>query len=71
MNLLEGINGSLGTNQNPGDCELNFLKYFFSRVTSLVFLGRVFWVAFFESRFLSRVSWVAYFQYIRTLHSPF
>ncbi len=31
MNLLEGINGSLGTNQNPGDSELNCLKYFFSR----------------------------------------
>jgi hypothetical protein len=60
MNLLEGINGSLGTNQNPGDSELNCLKYFFSRVTSRIFLGRVFWVAFFwvaffESRFLGRV----------------
>ncbi len=56
MNLLEGINGLLGTNQNPGDSELNCLKYFFSRVTYLVFLGRVFWVAFFlGSRFLGRV----------------
>jgi hypothetical protein len=41
MNLLEGINESLGTNQNPADSELNCLKYFFSRITSLVFLGRV------------------------------
>ncbi len=46
MNLLEGINESLDTNQNPGDSELNCSKYFFSRVTSLVFLGRVFGVAF-------------------------
>jgi hypothetical protein len=51
MNLLDGINESLGTNHNPGDSELNCLKYFFSRVTSLVFLGRV----FFGSRFLGRV----------------
>ncbi len=45
MNLLEGINESLGTNQNPGDSELNCLKYFFSRVTGFFgsrFLGRVF-----------------------------
>jgi hypothetical protein len=55
MNLLEGMNESLGTNQNPGDSELNCLKYFFSRVTSLVFLGRVFGVGFFGSRVLSRV----------------
>jgi hypothetical protein len=62
MNLLEGINESLGTNQNPGDSELNCLKYFFSRVTSLVFLSRVFWVAFLGSRFLGRVFWVACFE---------
>ncbi len=27
MNLLEDINESLGTNQNPGDSELNCLKF--------------------------------------------